>query len=88
MPWKGEKYLWTVADKLGDLLQSDYGTERDEKEADLLDLVDAARRDQVARLRPMLDSLGTGQVTLTFLDVQAFGEKLLNELDPDKPDTV
>lgn len=82
MPWKGEKYLWTVADKLGDLLQSNYGTEREEKEADLLDLVDAARYDLAIsyRERADADEKAGGAGDPRYREIL---RDLASELDPD-----
>jgi hypothetical protein len=84
MPWKNGNYIWTVSEKLADLLSGFYGDEYDEKLADLEELVAASRRDQVARLRPMLDELGTGPTASGF---RSFAGKLLSELDPDTPDS-
>jgi hypothetical protein len=84
MPWKGERYVWTTDEKMADLLSGIY-EEYDEKKADLDELVAAVRRDQAVRLRTLVDGLGTGPMQRP---IKAFGENLLNELDPDTPDTV
>jgi hypothetical protein len=75
-----DRYPYTTEGKIAELLQQDYGTEYDEKRADLDDLVDAVRRDWVGRLRQLRDSQYGPSV---FKAERRAVDLILKELDPD-----
>jgi hypothetical protein len=81
MPWVGGEFRWTVEEKLGDLLQGDYGEEHERKLADLTELVGAVRNDLADDYRERVteDAKGGGLADPRYQEILT---GLADELDP------